>query len=72
MPTVKPTAVTAAKPHCPSEAKGLLAKLLQRDSPWKVSNASVEEFVAALAAAGFGIVKADELSKDSMAMWGRN
>ena len=38
----------------------MLAKLLQRDSPWKVSKESVQEFIAALAAAGFIIVKADQ------------
>jgi hypothetical protein len=63
MATAKPTAVAAAEPHCPSEARDLLAKLLQRDSPWKVSRESVQEFVATLAAAGFVIVRSDELSK---------
>ena len=53
MPTTKQTAVATAEPHCPSEARGVLAKLLQRDSPWKVSKESVQEFIAALAAAGF-------------------
>jgi hypothetical protein len=60
MPTTKQTAVATAEPHCPSEARGVLAKLLQRDSPWKVSKESVQEFIAALAAAGFIIVKADQ------------
>jgi hypothetical protein len=63
MPTAKPPTVAGAEPNCPSEAGGLIAKLLQRDSPWKVSKESVQEFVATLAAAGFVIVKADNLSK---------
>jgi hypothetical protein len=63
MPTTKQTVVAAAEPHCPSEARGVLAKLLQRDSPWKVSEESVQEFVAALAAAGFAIVNADAFAE---------